>query len=158
MRAYKFRLFADYFQFCLQDEQAEGFLGESWTQEASDRLLALAPGTIGIGTARNMHVPVTLEIRDTAPDDDPNSWDQILECSIDVPSGRLVIAGCTDYFPETARISLVPGTYRARVYYADLNSLSADGLEGNDEYRVVLWPAPAGDLEILKPRKRITDG
>ena len=83
MRAYKFKLFADYFQFYLQDEQAEGIQGESWTKEASDRMLALAPGAIGVGTARNMYVPVTLEVQDAMSTDDIDSWDQVLECSIE---------------------------------------------------------------------------
>ena len=152
MRAYKFKLFADYFQFYLQDEQAEGIQGESWTKEASDRMLALAPGAIGVGTARNMYVPVTLEVQDAMSTDDIDSWDQVLECSIEIPSGRLMIAGCTDYFPDAARVSLLPGSYRARIYYAHLDSLSEDGLDGNDEYRVVLWPAPPSGLKILKAR------
>jgi hypothetical protein len=54
---FEFKLFADYFQFYLQDERAGGDLSESWTQEAVDRLLATAPGTIGVGTVRNMDVP-----------------------------------------------------------------------------------------------------
>jgi hypothetical protein len=59
---FEFKLFADYFQFYLQDERAGGDLSESWTQEAVDRLLATAPGTIGVGTVRNMDVPVVVEI------------------------------------------------------------------------------------------------
>ena len=43
-------LFADYFQFYLQDEQALGDLSESSTEQATADLLALAPGTIGVGT------------------------------------------------------------------------------------------------------------
>lgn len=57
-----------------------------------------------------------------------------------------------DYFPDAARVSLLPGSYRARIYYAHLDSLSEDGLDGNDEYRVVLWPAPPSGLKILKAR------
>lgn len=47
---FEFKLFVDYFQFYLQDERASGDLSERWTQEAVDRLLATAPGTIGVGT------------------------------------------------------------------------------------------------------------
>ena len=52
-----FDLFADYHQFYLQDEPVEGNLGDSWTPEATDRLMALAPGMIGVGTVRDMMVP-----------------------------------------------------------------------------------------------------
>ena len=52
-------LFADYHQFYLQDEVADGNLGDSWTPEATDRLLAITEGTIGVGTLRNMKVQWT---------------------------------------------------------------------------------------------------
>src|SRR5579864_9727724 len=149
-RKFQFTLFADYFQFYLQDEGVDGDLSDSWTQEAIDRLLAIAPGTIGVGTVRNMNVPVTVEIEDSPPDEDANVWDQINECSINVPSGRLVIAGCTDYFPDAARVELPPGPYRARIYYGDLNAPNPSGLEGDDHYKIVLWSAAPGPLVIIK--------
>lgn len=153
MPEYHYELFADYFQFYLQDEQAEGDLSNSWSSEAVERMLALAPGTIGVGTARNMTVPVTVETREFAPQkEDFNIWDQINECSIAVPSGSLVIAGCTDDFPDAARIPLLPGRYRARIYYGQLYDLSDDGLEGNDLYKIVLWPSENSELKILKQK------
>src|SRR4051794_28587591 len=92
------QLFADYHQFYLQDEQATGDLSDAWTDEAVNHLLALAPGVIGVGTVRSTDVPVEVEVVAAAPRDDPTVWDRINECSIDVPSGRIVIAGCADYF------------------------------------------------------------
>jgi hypothetical protein len=141
MPRYEFDLFADYFQFFLQDEEAEGDLSCSWTDEAIESGAALAPGTIGVGTARNMTVPVTIEVCDSAPDESFNEWDKVYECSIDVPSGKIVVAGCTDYWPDAARIEVAPGPYRARVYQGALDKLSENGLEGDDHYKVVLWPA-----------------
>ena len=129
-----------------------GNLSDSWTEEAVKRLLALTPGTIGVGTVRNTLVPVDVEVRDSSPNEDPEMWDQLNECSIEVPSGRIVVAGCTDYFPEAVRLAVPPDTYRARICYGDLDTLSQDGLEGNDHYKVVLWPSPPGDMRILKQR------
>ncbi len=151
---FEFKLFADYFQFYLQDERASGDLSESWTQEAVDRLLATAPGTIGVGTVRNMDVPVVVEIAEKSPDDDLVAWDHVNECSIDAPSGRLVVAGCTDYFPDAARIELPAGIYRARSYYGNLTSVSRDGLEGRDHYRLTLWQASDEPLKVLKQRAK----
>lgn len=153
MPEFHYELFADYFQFYLQDEQAKGDLSNSWTSEAVERELALAPGTIGVGTARNMTVPVTVEVREHAPaKEDFSIWDQINECSIDVPSGSLVIAGCTDDFSDADRIPLSPGCYRARIYYGQLHDLSDDGLDGNDHYKIVLWPYEDSELKILKQK------
>jgi hypothetical protein len=94
------------------------------------------------------------KIVDDNPDDDINSWDQATECSIEVTSGRLVVAGCTDYFPDAARIDISSGSYRARIYSGNLDSLSADGLNGDDYYRVVLWNAPPGPILVLKAYKK----
>ena len=147
-----FDLFADYHQFYLQDELVEGNLGDSWTQDATDRLLSVAPGKVGVGTVRNMTVPVDVEVLDSEPQELFDRWDQVNECSIDVHSGRIVIAGCTDYFPDAARIAIQPGTYRVRIYYGKLEHLSDDGLEGKDHYRVVLWPGDATAPVVLKQR------
>lgn len=151
-RRFQFDLFADYFQFYLQDETVKGDLSESWTPEAAHRMLATAPGTIGVGTVRNMIVPVTVEIADAAPDDDTSAWDQVNECTLDAPSGRVVIAGYTDYFPDAERIELPPGPCRARIYYGRLNALSADGLQGDDHYKIVLWSAAPEPVRVIKQR------
>lgn len=92
-----------------------------------------------------MTVPVTIEIRDGAPDEPLGEWDQMNECSIEITSGRLVVAGCTDYFPDAARIELPPGHYRARILYGDLETLSGDRLDGDDHYKVVLWTEATGE-------------
>ena len=149
-RIFEYKLFADYHQFYMQDESVEGNLSDSWTPEATARDLAVAPGAIGIGTIRNATVPVVVEILDGKPEDDMIRWDQVTECSIEVTSGRLVVAGCTDYFPDAARIDIPSGSYRARIYSGDLNSLSDDGLNGDDHYRVALWSAPPGPILVLK--------
>ena len=152
MRRFEYTLMADYFQFYLQDERADGNLSDSWTDEAVQRLLAVAPGVIGIGTVRNMEVPVVVEMMDAEPAADAEAWDHVVECGLDVPSGRVVIAGCTDYFPDAARIDVQPGVYRARISYGSLNTLSDDGLHGDDRYRVQLWRADAIEPRVLKQR------
>jgi len=151
MSVHNFNLFADYRQFYLQDEKSDSSLEDSWTQEATDRLLAVAPGVIGVGTVRTMTVPVSIEVRDTEPSQ-PVQCDHEVECSIELPSGKLVVAGCTDYFPDAARITVKPGIYRARIYYSNLDSLSEDGLEGEDTYSIVLWPGTLTDIRVLKRR------
>jgi hypothetical protein len=150
MNRYDLKLFADYYQFYIQDETADGSLSEAWTDEAVGRLLALAPGTVGVGTVRNADVPVSIEVLDREPSFDAEQFDHVVECSIAVESGCIVAAGCTDYFPGAARIKVRPGFYRVRVSFEGLNSLSADGLGGNDQYHLQLWPAPTGSIAILK--------
>jgi hypothetical protein len=147
---YEFELFADYHQFYLQDEQADGDLSDSWTEQATKDLFALTFGTIGIGTASNRDVPVTVEVHNSEPKNDFDEWDRIIECSIDVPSGKIVVAGCTDYFPDAARISVEPGVYQARVFYGELDSLSEDGCDGNDKYKIALWLGETINPKVIK--------
>jgi hypothetical protein len=150
MRRLEYELFADYFQFYIQDETADGNLCDSWSHEAVDRMLAVAPGTVGVGTVRNTTVPVIVEIFETEPDLDAEAWDHVTECSFDVPGGRIVIAGCTDYFPEAARVEVSPGTYRARISYGSLDTVSETGLDGADRYRVQLWQSTRIEPHVIK--------
>ena len=146
-------LFADYFQFYIQDEVVSGDLSKAWTDEAVERLLAINQGTIGIGTVRNMDVQTFLKIFDSEPEliNISDSIHHINECDLEMSSDNLVIAGCTDYFPEAKRIKIGKGLYRARVYYRDLDKFSEDGLDGEDSYEIHLWPTDQRTgIKILK--------
>jgi hypothetical protein len=153
--SYRFTLFADYFQFYLQDENADGDLSDSWTEQAVKDLIAVAPGTIGVGTVSNMDVPVEVEIHDSDPGYDAGQWDHIAECDIEVLSGKIVVAGCTDYFPDAARIEVRPGSYRARIHYGNLSG--GRGLDGEDSYedsyKVALWPGGDTGVRVIKRRQ-----
>ena len=94
----------------------------------------------------------TLDIRITEPPRDFAAWDHVVECSLSVQSSRIVIAGCTDYFPDASRIDISPGMYRVRVSFSGLDSVSTDGLAGNDRYRIELWQSPPIDPLVLKER------
>jgi hypothetical protein len=152
----KLELFADYFQFYIQDEKVEGDLSDKWTTEAVELLLATTGGTIGVGTVRNMDVLVTIKTFEIEPlflTDNENVIGQINECDIEVSSGKIVIAGCTDYFPDAKRIELKNGIYRARIYYNNLDKLSEDGLDGEDFYEIHLWLTDKKqNLKIIKDR------
>jgi hypothetical protein len=118
---------------------------------ADERYDASCDATIAL---RNMDVPVEVELLQSTPSESFGASDQVNECDIEIRSGTLVIAGCTDYFPDAARIKVEPGSYRARVYYGKLDSLSEDGLDGNDHYKVSLWMSEPSGLHILKRRSR----
>lgn len=153
-RTFEYDIFADYHQFYLQDDdQSFGDLSQAWTEEATDRLLAVAPHVIGVGTVRNMEVPVSVVIHEAQPKIDPDKWDHITTASLKIDTGRIVVAGCTDYYPDAARIDVKPGIYEAIVCYANLASLSTDGLDGEDSYHVHLFPGREIPPAILKRKK-----
>ena len=152
MATYEFNLFADYFQFYVQDEESPGIDGDSWDGGAPHRMLAVAHGAIGVSTVRNVSVPVVLEVLETEPALDADSWDHVTECSLATSSGKLVVAGCTDYFPDAARISIPPGVYRARISGGGFNSVKKHWEAADDRYRVQLWPGAAIDPRVIKQR------
>jgi len=159
MTASHYEIFADYHQFYLQDDdQSFGDLSAAWTEEATDRLLAVAPHVIGVGTARNMTVPVSVIVHGARPQIREEEWDLITTASLKIDTGRIVVAGCTDYYPDAARIEVRPGVYEAIVCYGKLESLSADGLEGEDSYHVHLFPGSEIPPATLKTRKKGESG
>jgi len=82
--SYKLNLFADYYQFYLQDEQASGEPSSDWGDQLVTTMVATAPGRVGVGTVRNMMVPVSIDLLDTRPPNDFAGWDHRSQspCSI----------------------------------------------------------------------------
>ena len=96
-------LFADYYQIHLFDDGSVTDLGDAWTEEAVLDHLAVVKDAMAVGITVNVNVAVTVEMLDAAPEDDSAAFDHVVEGSLEVPSGRLVVMGCTDYEPEAAR-------------------------------------------------------
>jgi len=132
-------IFADYHQFYLQDDDTRfGDLSDAWTPEATEMLLAVADHVVGVGTVRNMDVSVRISVAPALPDLQPAAWDRINRTSLKCDTGRIVVAGCTDYFPDAKRIQVAPGTYDVLIGYKNLESLSDNGLDGDDSYHIYL--------------------
>ena len=150
--SYSLRLFADYYQLYLQDGEDAEDVPDDWSEQLIEQKIAVSPGVIGISTARNMTVPVQVNLLTSKPDnDDFSNWDHVAEASLEITSSNIIVAGCSDYFPDALHIPVLPGLYRVRVYYGELGSISEDGLRGNDHYRVVIWPEKEYRVpEILK--------
>ena len=147
---YELRVFADYHCFLVQDDLARPTPTEAWTEALLRDQIATAPGALGVGTARAMTVPVTVEVRATPPvDENTAAWDHITQAGLHIDSGRILVS-MFDNRPELPRIPIPPGTYTARVYTAGLNTLSPNGLDGEDRYRIVLWPGQVQQPEVLK--------
>lgn len=147
---HQFEVFADYHQFFLIDENDDHLVPEDISNEDIERRMIPARGVVTIFTARNMTVPVTIEVHSSEPAVDLTLWDHVVEGSLEVKSGKVVVMGCTDYYPDSPRVRCSRGWQRVRAHYGDLESLSDDGLDGADHYMIQLWPAPKGELVLLK--------
>ncbi|MBR0666303.1 hypothetical protein GXW71_18220 [Roseomonas hellenica] len=141
-------LFADYHQFYLTDTDGGGDLPTDWTEDALRDRIACADGVLVVTTARNMTVPVRVELHDAEPRIDMAAADHVVLGSLRT-EGELAIAGCTDYLPDAARAKVPPGNLRAMVVFTGLGTLSEDGLEGEDRYTVHLWPSEETGVTVL---------
>src|SRR5882672_3564916 len=129
-----YELFTDYSQVWLHDTCADVVqVAELWSDAASDSMLAVGPGIVCISTIRNSHAPVTVKIAEIEPPPvSDDAWDQIAECSLQMPIGTLVIHD--DILGEDGShqtIAIPPGCYRVRVHYGSL-AAQHSALEGDD--------------------------
>lgn len=143
-----YSVFANYHQFYLWDKEIAPDAPTDYTDADVESRIKAAPNVVVIQPERNMSVSVELEIVPCEPETEFEPWDHIAEASLELPSGQLEIHECTG--GPIDRINLKPGTYRVRTYYGSLSEISDDGLDGNDHYKLVLWPARSASVLVLK--------
>ncbi|WP_150130078.1 hypothetical protein [Sinorhizobium sp. RAC02] len=147
---YQGNLLADYFQIYLRDEAHPG-LPDDYSDEVIARRLMVGPYAVILHTARNMTVPVRVEWHDQRPTFDLDAYQHVVEACFDCPSGQLVLAGMTDYEPTAPRLSVKAGPLGVRASLSGLDTLSEDGLVGDDRYVVQLWPGTEPEaVRVLK--------
>ena len=151
MKTKSFSVIADYNQFYLWDRDMAPEAPVDYSEQDVENRIKTGDHVVVIQPVRNMTVPVEVQIHDSEPSYDADQWDHIAECSLDLPTGHLQVHECTG--GPVAEFELAPGTYRVRAFFSGLDSLNETGLEGDDSYLAVLWPAPPGDLKILKQWK-----
>ncbi|MFF7964911.1 hypothetical protein ACFZC3_06040 [Streptomyces sp. NPDC007903] len=146
MTTTQLQLFADYFQLHVMDEDAQDDLGEAWTKEAVSDALAVSERALGIRTESNMDVAVMVELLGHPPGDDTDAFEHVVEASIQVPSGRIAVLGCTDYLPDAARFEVPAGFVRVRASRAN----PGDVREAIEQVHLQIWPAPHSAPAVLK--------
>jgi hypothetical protein len=105
-----YKVFADYFQFYLQDEGERPEAPADYTDEDIRGRIKAEAFVLVIQPVRNMTVPVEVEVADASPALAPENWDHIAEASIELPSGRLEIQECTGESIDV--LPVPPGTYQ----------------------------------------------
>ncbi|WP_206343998.1 hypothetical protein [Streptomyces mesophilus] len=152
----KLRLFADYHQLVLTDEASESSLESAWTEQTLADRIAVAGSTCGIRTEVNVDVDVEVYFAAEPPELDVSSFDHVVEAGLDIPSGRLVVMGCTDYGPDAARLDVPAGPLRirvqkynlARAVEADIDSDESE--DTMERIRIDVWPAAYVPPQVFK--------
>lgn len=147
-------VFADYFQFIVQDELSDDDFANIWSDEASAAQTAFGRSAVCPGTLRNVTVPVDVVIVEADPRLSLDTVDHAVEGSIELPSGRVVVMGCTDYFPDASRLEVRPGTYQVLAVMTGIDSIKNEWEPADDRYIVYLWPGSARSPRLLKHWKR----
>ncbi|MFI6151017.1 hypothetical protein [Streptomyces sp. NPDC051109] len=149
-------LFADYFQIHILDEDSDADFSNVWTEQAVLDGLAVAEGGLAIGTDVNFTVAVAVHLLTDQPDDDSNEFDHVVEASLNLASGRLVVLGCTDDVDAAARFDMPSGWTRIRASRRSLTAAAFPGPdcedepEDTEEIRLQTWPAPYCEPYITK--------
>lgn len=152
--AYKISFYTQYQQFYIYDKKSPGKTDSNnfWTKTAHKERLALEDGVLGIGTECYGPVKAELIVLDSVNNAfDIDLYDHIVEGGIDLKSGILQVLNCPDFQSELD-IELKPGKYRIRVYSSNLTSVIGD--EGDDFYKIEIWPDNKMEREVLKQYMR----
>jgi hypothetical protein len=148
----EFSIFADYNMFfLLADTTKVPRVGSGLlTHLMTDLIAASPPRAVIVGTVRRVTVPVTANLQPDEPTESDGSGDHITEASIRTTTGVVRLVGDTSALDNAPSITIPQGAYRVRVYSAGFDTLSDDGLDGDDHYRLVLWPAPMQTPRVVK--------
>lgn len=144
----RLRIFADFFQFYVWDPVTSGQNApEEWTdQDVADRA-KVASGVVVICPIRNMTVPVEVGIWDSSPEVNLALWQHVVEAPL-TTTGRIEVEECIG--PTQAGFTVEPGDYTVRALYRGLDTLSDDGLEGEDFYEIQIWKSPCPGMRVIR--------
>jgi hypothetical protein len=147
-----FAIFAEHFQFYVQDKETDNLLTIYWDETSREDLFALSDEIVGIATVRNMEVPVSLTFIEKEPEnEDLDDWDHVVQGYLNVPSGKLLVTGPTSQAEDSFNTEVEPGLYGLRAYYGSLDEVDAEGFEGDDYYKIAMWKTDGiPEVQVLK--------
>ena len=139
-------LFADYNQFYLWDSGMTAEAPVDYSEGDVQRRIKVGQHVVVIQPERNTTVNVEVEVLEADPGFDLALWDHIAEASLHLPTGQLQVHECTG--GPVAEFAVSPGWYRIRSLGVGFATVT--GIDGNDRYRTVLWPASPSEVRVVK--------
>ncbi|SDQ01183.1 hypothetical protein SAMN05428975_5632 [Mucilaginibacter sp. OK268] len=149
---YRLDFFTKHNQFYLCDSAYKSNTGSNtfWTPEAYHDRLGVDYDILGIGIESYGHVKADLEILDSAdPQTDFGQYNHVVEAGITIQSGLLQVLNFPDY-KSYLKLIIKPGKYRVRVYSSGLGNVDTEADEGQDHYKITMWPDSRMERKVLK--------
>jgi hypothetical protein len=148
--SYPFAFYTSHCQFYIFDKGApsETDLITMWTKEASDDRLITGKSILVAIT--ECYGPVKGELYLLEHENSGLSldeYDHIVEAGLEFKSGIIQILACPTNSVHL-ELSVSPGKYRVRIYSSNLASVIGD--DGDDFYRVEIWPDKTTERRVLK--------
>jgi TonB family protein len=126
----------------LQEALADGIKSRRFVGTSRGLIDLMTPGQY------NFKTPMLVEVRQHEPGDDRQEWDHEVDLDLDIPSGVLLFEGSGG--SGIQRIKVPPGRYRTRVSGRGFVALGFAGANGNDSYRLRLWPRQEDTEPVLR--------
>ncbi|MEJ1117034.1 hypothetical protein V9K92_00900 [Phyllobacterium sp. CCNWLW109] len=142
-------LLADYHQIYLEDAAISASLPAIWRDGDVEARILVGKHSVTFATARNLSVPVRVELHDVKPEIDARTADHIVVGNF-LTLGKIVIAGLLDYIPEAKHADVPAGNLCAMAVSTGLGTLSEDGIQGDDRYSIHLWPCEQKGVTVLR--------
>ena len=145
----RLNIFADYHQFYIWDaDLLDVQVPEDYSDEDIANRVKVSSGVVVIQPIRDMFVLVEIEIYDSDPDFHFNEWQHIAEAPLSITKGRFEIHECTG--GSHAILPAPASRCCVRALFKGLDTISEDGLDGKDSYRLQVFPANITDVRIVK--------
>ena len=115
----------------------------------SGRFVGHAGGLIDVITPSqyNWKATMRIEVSQSPPDSDAESWDHVVELPLPVPSGRLLFQASGGAAPIETKIPT--GNYRAR--FSGRGYVAGAGeIEGHETYRLQLWLSEETEPRLVR--------
>lgn len=147
---YKLSFDTAYHQIFIRDKASPQDTGDVdfWTDAATHDRLAIGESILGVGL--ECYGPfkgelVLLDRKNEAIELD--QYDHIVEGGLHITSGVLQVLDCPNSNVEL-EVAVNRGTFRVRIYSMNLASVEDD--EGDDFYRIEMWPDTNMERSVLK--------
>src|SRR5271156_932212 len=132
----RLEIMADYFQFYLWDSDTRK-APEIWTETDVQNRAKADSGVVVICPIRNMPVPVEISIWDSEPHYILAQWQHAVEIPLQLQKDLIEIHECIG--GALAHFTIPAGDYTVRALFRGLDTISENGLEGEDFYEVQIW-------------------